>query len=158
MKGGEAYDLPAPHPAFGGDRPARIDVYRAGRDGAQVRYLGADGHDRWAIVPLRGGIAPDGWRLAGLARPSGRLIDGEEVWHLPGGRSLIWAGPECPLVLHDAGARPGWLGPEAGAVAARCRALTEAQAAADAWWLAEVGRHVTLGQPGGQQSLFAEVS
>ncbi len=149
MKGGEAY-------LRGGQDAHRAEVYRAWRDRAQVRCA-----DRWEVVVLADGRTPPGWRLAGLARPDARMHDGREVWRVPGppwGHSLTWAGPGAPLILHGPGARPGWLGPEAGPVTGACRDLAGAQAAADAWWLSETGRLIACGGPGGQMSLFREAS
>jgi hypothetical protein len=151
VKGGEAYELAG----------ARIEVHRAVRDGAEIRSAEADGADRWAVVALPGGKAPAGWQLAGLARPNGQMPDGTEVWRVPGPPwyvNLTWAGPAAPLVLHGAGARPGWLGPETGPVNEPCQTLAEAQAAADAWWRAEPDRYVTREQPNSQLSLFEAIS
>ncbi|MCW2904114.1 MAG: hypothetical protein JWO67_6379 [Streptosporangiaceae bacterium] len=157
MKGGEAYELTRPDPMLGDRRPARVEIYRIGPATAQVRCIDADGDEWWVFRPLNDGRVPAGWRLVGLAKPSGRMWDGREVWRVPGppwGRDLCWAGPGAVLLEHAAGPRPGWLGPEVGPATGPCRTLAEAQAAADAWWLAEVGAHVTRGQANGQRSLF----
>jgi hypothetical protein len=157
MKGGEAYELAGPDRLLGDRQPARIEIYRAGRGGAEIRCIDADGDDWWTFVTLNDGRVPAGWRLVGLARPHGRMWDGREVWRVPGppwGRDLCWAGPGAPLVQHAAGERPGWLGPELGPASDPCHTVTEAQATAGAWWLAEVAGHVARSQGGGQPSLF----
>lgn len=141
MRGGEAYECEI-------EPGRRIEVYRAGQDGARVCWADCDGRERWTTIPLQHGIPPGGFRLIGLARPSGTLHDGREVWRVPGppwGADLTWAGPGCQLILHSPGPRPGWLGRETGPVGDPCRTLADAQEAADAWWLAERAACLTPG-------------
>jgi hypothetical protein len=166
VKGGEAYRLVHPDPLLGDRQPARVEIYRMGPTLARVRCI-ADGapvpcplvtmYDWWAVRPLNDGRAPAGWQLAGLARPYASTHEGHDLWRVPGppwGGDLLWTGPGQPLMLRGAGPRPGWGGPVIGPVTGPCQTLPEAQAAADAWWLAEVAGHVTRGEGNGQESLF----
>jgi hypothetical protein len=161
MRGGESYELTisASHAMLGDQRPARIDIYRAGTAAAEVHCVGDD-DSHWTRLIAIGHIrVPAGWRLAGLAAPDGRMWDGREVWRVPGPpwrKDLCWAGPSTPLILHAAGPRPGWLGPEIGPVTGPCQTITQAQAAADTWWLAEVAAEVTREEGNGQSSLFGQ--
>jgi hypothetical protein len=74
-----------------------------------------------------------------MGKPMGRLITGAEVWRVPGPpwtRQLSWSGPGDVVHLH-ATARMDALGIDIGAVSGPCHTLTDAQAAADAWWAME---------------------
>ena len=155
VKGGEAYLLTVPDPALGSRKAERVVVYRVTGGIISVICIGPDGDDWYSSRPVPREGVPAGWRLAGLAAPSARTHDGRDCGRVPGppwGRDLTWAAPG-PVILHDPGERPGWLGAEACPVSGPCRSLAEAQAAADAWWLAEVTAF-DRGTPDGQLSLF----
>jgi hypothetical protein len=75
----------------------------------------------------------------GIGRVTLLTFDNHPVWNVPGppwGRTLCWRGPGEPL-HHFRSERPGWRGEDTGPVTKPCHTHEEAQAAADAWWLAQ---------------------